>query len=83
MNARREGRSLSNLAREMIQAGIEQRKHRFEKDTHRQMQVIQKARQVREAILEEHGGDLTDLRINDLIASLREERDEQILRRSD
>lgn len=79
--AKREGRSVSYLARELIQEGIEQRQRLYTAEQKRRLLALEKARQVRQAILRERGGAPLDLQFSDLIAELREERDDQILGR--
>ena len=77
--AKREGRSISDLTREIVQEGIEQRQRLFVVEQQRRLQALARARQVRQAILREHGGVPLDLNPSDLIAGLREERDDRVL----
>lgn len=79
--AKREGRSISELTREIVQEGIEQRQRLYAAEQGRRLQALEKARQVRQAILKERGGAPLDLNFPDLIAGLREERDDQIISR--
>lgn len=81
--AKREGRSISDLTREIVQEGIERRQQLFAKEKQRRLQALAQARQVREAILKEHGSFPLDINIPALIAELREARDDQILSRRD
>jgi hypothetical protein len=81
--AKREGRSISDLAREIVQEGIEQRQRLFAEEKQRRLQALEKARQVRQLILKEREGIPLDVEIPTLITGIREERDDQILRRGD
>jgi predicted nucleic acid-binding OB-fold protein len=81
--ARREGKSLSEVAREIVQEGIKQRQHAFAQEINRQLHALERARKVREKILEERDGILLDLNISNLIQEGRGERDDQTLRRGD
>ncbi|HLE15967.1 MAG TPA: hypothetical protein VI776_14560 [Anaerolineales bacterium] len=81
--AKLEGRSISELTREFVQEGIEQRQRLFAVEKQRRLQVLEKTRQVRLAIMREHGGVPLDVSFPDLISELREERDDQILSRGD
>lgn len=81
--AKREGRSISELAREIVREGIEQRQRLFAVEKQRRLQALEKARQVREAILKERGGVPLEVNFAALITELREERDGQILGRGD
>ena len=81
--AKREGRSISDLTREIVQQGIEQRQQLLAMEKQRRLQSLDKARQVRLAILKEHGSVPIDLDFPALIAGLREGRDDQIISRGD
>jgi hypothetical protein len=78
-----EGRNISEIAREIIQEGIERRQLLPVTQREQRMQALQKARQVRQAILQERGGVPLDLNLSEKIADLREKRDDQILGRRD
>jgi hypothetical protein len=78
-----EGRNISEIAREIIQEGIERRQLLPVTQREQRMQALQKARQVRQAILQERGGVPLDLNLSEMIADLREKRDDQILGRRD
>jgi predicted DNA-binding protein len=81
--AEREGRSVSDVTREIVQAYIEQRQQLYAVEQKRRLQALEKARQVREAILASHGGKVLNLDIPALMDELRNDRDDQILRHSD
>jgi predicted DNA-binding protein len=81
--AEREGRSVSDLAREIVQEGIEQRQQLYAVEKRKRLQALDRARQVRLAILAAHGGQPLDLDIPDLMEGLRNDRDDQILLRGD
>jgi predicted DNA-binding protein len=81
--AEREGRSVSDLTREIVQAGIEQRQQRYAVERKRRLQALERARQVRQVILAERGGEPLKLDIPALMDELRDDRDDKILGRSD
>jgi len=81
--ARQQGRSVSDLAREIIQEGIDQRQLLLKDRREQRMQALLKAREVREAILQERGGVPLNLDLAELINKMREERDDEILSRGD
>jgi hypothetical protein len=78
--AKREGRSISEITREIVQEGIVQRQRLFVVEQQRRLQALARARQIRQAILREHGGVPLDLNPSDLIAGLRKERDDRVFR---
>lgn len=81
--ARREGRSVSDVTREIVQQGIEQRQRLHAIEKQRRIRALQRGRQVRQAILEERGGAPLDLNISSLIEEIRQERNDQLLERGD
>jgi hypothetical protein len=81
--ARREGRSVSDITREIVQDSIDQRQQDYAIEKKRRLQALEKARQVRQAILAARGGEPLNLNIPALIDELRNDRDDQILGRSD
>lgn len=81
--AEREGRSISDVTREIVQAGIEQRQQLYAVERKRHLLALERARQVRQAILAERGGEPLKLDIPVLIDELRNDRDDQILSRGD
>lgn len=72
--ARREGRSDSDLVREMIRAQLAQRSQAEEAVRARQLPALDQIRQHGEALRERHGGPL-EIDIVALLDELREERD--------
>jgi hypothetical protein len=70
--ARREGRSLSDVAREVIQVGLDARQHDSEEIWNKRKQAMQKLRQIREAVLQAHG-----IYEGNLVAEARARREEQ------
>lgn len=81
--ARQEGRSVSEVARDLIQSGLEQRqRERFQLQEQR-MLALEKARMIRERILNKRDGKPFDFDVNEIINEMREERDDQILGRGD
>lgn len=81
--AEQEGRSISDIAREFIQEGIEQRQKLRAAQREQDLQALQKTRQVRQAIMEAHGGSTRNLKIAETIGEMREDRDDQTIRRRD
>ena len=81
--AQREGRSLSDIAREIVQQGIEQRQQLYASEKRQRLQALERGRQVRRAILKDRGGVPLNLNISTLIEELRENRDDQIRQRGD
>jgi predicted DNA-binding protein len=79
--AQREGRSVSDLTREIVQEGIEQRQEMYTQEKNRRLQALERARQVRQAILAERKGTPLSVDVPRLIEELREDRDDQILNR--
>ncbi len=76
MQARLEGRSISDLTREIIARYLAERE-----ETRRQgqLEALDRARALRRQIREEHGGQPLTIDVNDMIRRMREERDEQTL----
>jgi predicted DNA-binding protein len=81
--ARREGRSVSELTREIVQQGIEQRKKSYVLEQKKRMQALEIARKVRQSVLQDHDGAPLDLNIDDVITEMRAARDGKILDRGD
>ena len=78
--AQREGRSVSDVAREIIQQGITHRQQQYKNELERRLAALENIRRVRKSIEEERGGaDFID--VVDLIMEMREERDANILGR--
>jgi hypothetical protein len=79
--ARREGRSISDLAREIVQEAIEQRQKSYASEQKKRLTALDRARRIRLEILKERGGTALKLDFGATLAELREERDDQILGR--
>ena len=80
--ARREGRSISALVREIVQKELDQRRVNEEDPSarkQRRLDALERIREHREAILRENGGKPLDINVVELINQMREERDAQIL----
>ena len=71
--ARLEGRSLSDVAREVIQAGLDARQSDSEEIWQKRNQAMQKLRQIREAVQKAYG-----IYDGNLIAEARAAREEQM-----
>jgi hypothetical protein len=79
--AHMEGRSLSDLARELIQQGLDQRQAEYTQAQQRRLAALDNARQVRRAIHEAVGGASYQVDIVGLIQKMREERDDELIQR--
>jgi len=79
--ARREGRSVSDVTRELVQHGIVQRQDHYNTKRKRRLQALENARRIRKAILEERGGKPVDVDFVALLHEMREERDASLLNR--
>ena len=77
--SRREGRSISDLVREMIQQHLADREQAADAALKRQLRALERLRQHRREILARRGGQPLDLDPVDLIRQMREERDERNL----
>jgi len=77
--ARREGRSVSEVTREIVQQGIQQRQQDYKLIQDRRLTALKNAQRVRKAILEERGAKLLEIDVVKLIHEMREERDDRIL----
>jgi len=78
--AHREGRSISDVARELIRLGLAARNDTPEMRWRRRDRALQRAAQLRAAILRRRGGLPFDTDASDLIRSMREERVDDIIR---
>ena len=78
--ARQEGRSMSDVARELIRLGLEARNETPEMRWRQHDRALARAAQLREAIRRRRGGQPVDLDVADLIRTMREERDAAISR---
>jgi predicted HicB family RNase H-like nuclease len=77
--AQQEGRSVSDLAREIIQQGIDERQKQQEELRAQRLATLEKLRLLRESILARRGGKPFDLDVVQLIKEMREERVDDIL----
>ncbi len=73
--ARKEGRSISDVVREMVQRQIEQRRETARADLERRLEALQRIRRHRDEVVERRGGRPVDLDVASLIRQVREERD--------
>ena len=76
--ARLEGRSLSELLRELVREHLAQRDQAADVIRARQMAALERIRQHRQALLERRGGVPLDIDVAALVAAVREERDADI-----
>ena len=76
--ARQEGRSMSDVARELIELGLAARNETPEMVWRRRDRALARAAQLRAAIQRRRGGQPLDLDIAELVRSMREERDAAI-----
>jgi hypothetical protein len=79
--ARREERSVSEVARQLIQEGVAQIQETHNAEKQRRLLALENARRVRQAIRAERQGEPLDIDVVDLINQMREERDAEILGR--
>ncbi len=77
--ARQEGRSISDVVREMVQRQIEQRRESARADRERRLAALGRIRRHRDQAIERRGGRLIDLDVVALIRQAREERDARAL----
>ena len=80
-NARREGRSVSEVARELIQEGATQIQGKYISEGQKRMLALENASRLRAAIHDERGGEQLDIDLVDLINQMRKERDADLLGR--
>ena len=78
--AQREGRSVSEVAREIIQQGITHRQQQYKNEIERRLVALENICRIRKSIQKERGSvDYID--IVDMITEMREERDANIVGR--
>lgn len=77
--ARNEGRSISELVREMVQQALAQREQGAQATLRRQLAALQRIRAHRDAIVARRGGRPLELDAASLIHHVREEQDERNL----
>src|SRR5438309_9826898 len=73
--AQGEGRSVSDLVREIVAQQLEQLKNAINADQKRHLEALERIRAFREAILAERGGQPIDIDVVEMINQMREERD--------
>jgi hypothetical protein len=78
--ARQEGRSMSDVARELIRLGLEARSETPEMRWRRRDRALERAAQLRAAMRERRGGRSVDLDPAEMLRSIREERVDNITR---
>ena len=76
--ARQEGRSMSDVARELIRLGLAARGDTPEMRGRRRDRALARAAQLRAAIQRRRGGQPLDIDVAELLRSIREERDAAI-----
>ena len=81
--ARLEGRSASDLARELIQQGLDQRQRQFLQEQEHRLAALEEARRVRRLIHAQYGEALSGLDLTDLIHQMRKERTDGFIQRGD
>lgn len=77
--ARKEGRSISAIVREMVQRQIEQQQEMARADLERRLAALERIRRHRDEAIERRGGRPVDLDVVALIRQAREERDGRAL----
>jgi hypothetical protein len=78
-----EGRSVSDLARELIQQGLEHRQAEYTQEQQRRLAALENARQVRWAIHDAGSEAFYQADLVELIHKMREERDNELIQRGD
>lgn len=73
--ARMEGRSVSDLVREIVREQLEERKQTREAELKRRLEALERIREHREAILAERGGKPLEIDVVEMINQMRDERD--------
>ncbi|HIE37558.1 MAG TPA: ribbon-helix-helix protein, CopG family [Anaerolineales bacterium] len=77
--ARREGRSLSDLVREMLWQQLEQRGRAVRPEVRRRLEALERIRRHRAEVLARRGGKPLEVDSAEMIRRMREERDERSL----
>ncbi len=75
--AKREGRSISEMAREILGRELEARKQAEDAVSRRRFEGLERVRKLRAEIVEENGGQLIDFDVVESVNRMREERDER------
>ena len=76
--AKQEGRSISDVVREMIDNELERRKNAANTDIQRRLAALDRIQQHRAEILARRGGKPIDIDVVELINQMRDERDAEI-----
>lgn len=76
--ARQEGRSLSDVVREMIRRHLEQRQRAVDATAQRQLAALERIRRFRGEVLARRSGKPIELDVVEIIDQIRGERDEQV-----
>jgi len=77
--AHKEGRSVSDVVREMLREQLGRREQQAKADLQRHLEVLERIREHREAILARRGGKPLDIDFVEEMNRMRQERSEQIL----
>lgn len=77
--AHREGRSVSEVTREIIQQGIAQRQQEYTQNQERQLAALERAHKLRQEIRLQSGDALDSVNWVNLLHDMREERDAELL----
>lgn len=77
--AHKEGRSISDVARQTIGLGLKQLKQSEEADLQKKLDALERIRENKNKILKRRGGKPIDIDVVELINQMREERDAHIL----
>jgi predicted CopG family antitoxin len=72
--ARSEGRSVSELVREIIRQRLAERERKIDADVKRRLEALERIRGHREAILARRGGQPLEIDVVEMINQMREER---------
>jgi len=76
--ASQEGRSMSDVVREMVQQSLDQREQQYSADVARRLAALERIRQHREEILARRGGKPLEFDVVEAINQMRDERDDHI-----
>ncbi len=77
--AEREGRSISDVVREIIRQQLDKRKMDIDEAVRRDLEVLERIRKDREAILQRRSGKPIEIDTVELIEQMRKDRDERNL----
>jgi hypothetical protein len=79
--ARDEGRSISDVARELLRLGLEARADDNAARGRRRARALEQADQLRERLRQQNGGQPLNIDIGEFIREMREERDAELFER--